>query len=372
MLWEEEIELLAVMNLKKLSREVYSKAAMLGGDFTREYINLVSSIREALSAFHGVKTDLQYNFSPESITDLKASLIFSDFTSVFPLGGNSVTWALHEKDSPHSPKTVRVRRDFAEQLLSLNKRPIIKSGYICRNDTEIKDFLRQVEPLAKSGRLMVRPMPMVMGLQKTPDGLWANLAGSLAPVERMWGAIPVDPNSPTEHWLDNDIKVRQDAIPLKEGETDARLENKMCSFTMPYIEGVSFAQLAKILDSEGDCLAEFRSSVRKVVDEVQEDSAKVIDIVNDIVRPATDKIERRFKSISTIHRLKLAGAYVSTAVLSLLTLTSTGVTASLAPLLGAGGFGLIAKEHSDYMKEKAELKEMPFYLLWRLQRSNNK
>lgn len=357
------------MNLKKWCREAYSKVAAPGVDFTREYIKIVSPVREAVASFSGVKTAVQTNLSPESIADLKTSLIFSDFISVYPVGGDSVTWALHEGDSPDSPKTVRVRRDFAEQLLGLNNRPLIRPGYVCRNDAQIKDFLRQVEPLAKSGRLMVRPMPMVMGLQKTPEGLWANLGGNLTPVGRMWGVVPVDPDSPAERWLAHDVKEKQNEVPLKEGEPDPQSEVKLCSFTVPYIEGVSFAQLSKILNSEGDCLAEFRSSVRKVISEVRGDSAKTTDIVNDIVRPATDKIERRFKTISNSHRMKLAGAYVSTAVLGLLALTSTGISASLTSVLGAGGLGLIAKEHSDFLKEKAELREMPFYLLWRLKRN---
>ena len=360
------------MNLKKWCREVYSKATTPGVDFTREYIKLVPTIRESVSSFHGVKTDFQCNFSPESIADLKTSLIFSDFTSVYPIGGDSVSWALYEKDSPYSPKTVSVSRDFAEQLLGLNNRPIIKPGYVCRTDTQIKDFLRQIEPLAKSGRLMVRPVPMVMGLQKTPENLYANQGGTIAQVGRMWGMVPVDPESPAEHWLAHDVKEKQNAIPLKEGKYDSQLEMKLCSFTMPYIEGVSFAQLSKILDDERDCLAEFRNSVRKVINEVQEDSAKAADIVNDIVRPATDKIERRFKDISNRHRVKLAGAYVGTVILSLLALNSSGIAASLISMLGTSGLGLIAKEHSDYLKEKAELKEMPFYLLWRLQHSNQK
>ena len=358
------------MNLKKWCREVHSKAATPQVDFTREYVKLVPPIREAITAFHGVKTDVQYNFSTEAVANLKTALILSDFTSVYPMGGESVTWALQDDSAPNSPKTVRVPRDFAEQLYSLNKRPVIRPGYVCRNDAQIKDFLRQVEPLAKAGRLMVRPVPMVMGLQKAPDGLHVKWQGKGVPVERMWGVLPVDPNSPTEHWLALDVKEKQDAIPLKEGESDSELETKMCSFVMPFIEGVSFTQLSKILDGEGDCLAEFRSSVRKVISEVREDPSKATDIVNDVVRPATDKIERRFKSISKIHRLKLAGACVSTATLTLLALTSTGVGASLASLLGASGLGLIAKERSDFLKDRAELKEMPFYLLWRLRRSN--
>ncbi|MDQ3802545.1 MAG: hypothetical protein M3416_01625 [Acidobacteriota bacterium] len=255
------------------------------------------------------------------------------------MGGDSVTWAFQEGASPHSPKIVRVSREFAEQLYSLNNRPVIRPGYVCRNDAQIKDFLRQVEPLAKSGRLVVRPVPMVMGLQKAPEGLRVKQEGRAVPVERMWGVQPVDPNSPAEHWLALDVKENQDAIPLKEGEQNSRLEAKICSFVMPYIDGVSFAQLSKVLDAEGDCLAEFRSSVRKVIAEVREDSSRAADIVNDLVRPATDKIERRFKSISKIHRLKLAGACVSTVTLSLFALTSTGVGASLASLLGAGGLG---------------------------------
>ena len=146
----------------------------------------------------------------------------------------------------------------------------------------------------------------------------------------------------------------------------------MCSFTLPYLEGLSFEQLSEILDAENDSLAEFRKSVRDMLVAVRKELSKFNDILNDMVHPATDKIERKFRSITNIHRLKVAGVTVGTVTLGLAALTSVGIGAALASVSGVSGLGLITKEYADHLKEKADLKEMPFYLLWRLGRGGQK
>ena len=307
------------MKLKRLCQEVYLQATVPKINFPERYVEIAASIQKAISAFNGVKTDLNCDFGDEDFNRLKATLVLSDFTSVFPMAGGSIVVVMAAEKSPLFPENVTVPNSFAEKLSTDSGYPIITPGYLYRNDQAMVDFLRQVEPLAESGRLMVRPAPIVLGLADAPNDNGG----------RNWNVKYIDPNSPAEHWLTDDLTEGQNAIPLEGGEIDPELETKVCSITMPYLEGVSFTELSKILDSEGDCLAEFRSSVRKVIVDVRADSAKATDIVNDIVRPATDKIERRFKSISNIHRLKLAGAYVSTAGLSLLALTSSGISASL-------------------------------------------
>lgn len=141
---------------------------------------------------------------------------------------------------------------------------------------------------------------------------------------------------------------------------------------MPYLEDISFEQLARVLEDEEDMLAGFRRDVREMLTEVRSDPSKTPDILNDIIRPATDKVERRFKSIAAIHGLKVAGVTVGAATLSLVALTTAGIGASIASVLGASGVGIIAKEVGDYLKEKADVREMPYYLLWRLGRESKR
>jgi hypothetical protein len=75
---------------------------------------------------------------------------------------------------------------------------------------------------------------------------------------------------------------------------------------------------------------------------------------------------RRFKVISSLHKLKLSGAFVGTVVLTLTTWLSGGMAPAISGLLGAGGLGLMVKERAEYLEKLHSLKEHPLYLLWRL------
>jgi hypothetical protein len=289
-------------------------------------------------------------------------LILSDFTSVFLTGGSKPPELIvAERETSYFPKTVSVSEEFAKELLHDEGHPVIQTGYFYRNDERSQNFIHQVESLAQNGRLMIRPNPILLGLQRTllPDG------------RRQWKAVGVEPNTPGETWFAEE-KEAQNAIPLKEGEPDSGLEVKMCSFALPYLEGLSLEKLSEVLDAEGDYLSGFRNSVRAMLRDVHKEPTRAGDILNDVVRPATDVLERRFKSITNIHRIKVAGASVAVVTLGLTALTTAGIGGALAALLGAGGLGVISKEVADHMEKKAELKEMPYYLLWRLSKEARK
>lgn len=350
------------MKLKELCQDTYVYASNPKLNYLSEYARKDPSIRSAISEFPGVKTDLYSDLSKKAQDDLKVSLVLSDFTSVFPEAGKEPRLIIAAKENSYFPKNVTLSQDFIEKLSHKEGKPVVNTGYIYRTDEQAQEFIRQVELLVQSGRLMIRPTPIVLGLERelTPQG------------NRSWQAIPVEPNSPGDTWFAQDNSGEQNAIPLKEGEHTPQLEEKVTSFTLPYLEGVSFEQLSRILDDENDSLAEFRKGVREMLEGVRKEPAKSTDILNDLVRPATEKIERKFKSITNIHRLKVAGVTLGTAALGLTALTTAGVGAALAGVLGASGLGLITKEYADHLKEKAELKEMPFYLLWRLGRESRK
>lgn len=348
--------------LKRLCQEVYLKSVVPNVNFAQEFIELAPSINEAISDFNGLKTDVYPSLKAKSLADLKVALVMSDFTSVFIKDGGSMELFGSHEPTRALPKVVALPPEVLEQLEHREGKPIVGAGYFRSVGKEIDDFLRQVEALAQSGRLMIRPVPIVIGFEKEPhdDG------------GKVMRAMPVEPNSPADAWFSTGTTHMPDSLALKEGETDPRLESEIGSFMIPYLDGLSFERLSAILDDEEDALAGFRSSVRTMLAEVRGDPSKSNDILNDIVRPATEKVGRRFNSIAAIHGFKVAGVTVSTAALSLLALTTSGVGAALASVLGAGGLGLITKEVSDYLKEKADLREMPFYMLWRLGKAQSK
>jgi len=118
------------------------------------------------------------------------------------------------------------------------------------------------------------------------------------------------------------------------------------------------------VDDESDLLSDFRSGLHSLVSETQKDGP-TNDVLNDVVRPAIDRIKRRFTSVTQMHSLRVAGATSSTCAMTLLALTDAGMAASIAKVAGPAGAGLMCKEIADFIKAKAELREMPYYLLWR-------
>lgn len=346
------------MKLDQLCRDTYVRANIPKLNYLKEYARLDQTIRNAISEFDGVKTDLFYDFSAHAEQDLRVSLTLSDFTSIFPVGGNNPKLLTFERETAHSPKGFTVTREFEQKLEQLEGQYVLQPGYLYRNDSDAQELIRQVNSLAQSGRIMIRPLSIVLNLQRklTPDR------------RRNWKVIPVEPNMPGDTWFVRQKGDVQDSIPLRDGAYNPELETNMGSFIVPYIEGISLEQLAEILAAEGDSLAEFRKQVREVIALIRKEPSRSNEIVHDTVRAATDRVERKFKAATNIQRIKLAGGAVSGAALVLSSLTTAGVTAAIAAILGAGGFGFAANAYADYLRDRDTLRDMPFYLLWRLKR----
>jgi hypothetical protein len=182
-------------------------------------------------------------------------------------------------------------------------------------------------------------------------------------------AVDIEPNLPEGFWLPWRNDVAQNSIPIKRQMSSADILEKSAEIVLPFIEGVDLRLLSKILDDEQELLTDFRLTLKQLVNKVQQDGDGKQDFVNDVVRPATDKLERKFRVVNQMHALRVAGATVSTCAISLLSMTDNGVAASVGKILGPAGLGLMAKEVADYIKAKAELRDMPYYLLWRISRN---
>lgn len=346
------------MELRDWCQSVHTRA-LHHSDFLDYYVEADPSIRSVISGFSGVKSEVHRDMGEEWQTILSVSLILSDFTSFYPRSSESQQVKLVSPDDPMSPRRITLPTGFLDLLEFDGQRPQISPSYFCPVGDRMTAVLRELQPLARAGRLMVRPTPMLIGPMKNPRS--PNVLSLLA--------MAAEPDLPEETWVAKDESQRQSAMVLKEGGFDPSQETQLFSFTMPYLDGLTFKQLAKVLRGEADCLAEFRQNVSKVLDEVCADPSASRDTLNDLVRPATDKIERRFKSIASAYRIECGGmAVAAAATLTLTALTDAGVATAVGKMLGVSGLGVVAKRYADYLKEKAALKDMPFYLLWRLRR----
>jgi hypothetical protein len=351
--------------LFELSKEIYSAAYSTIVDekvtFSREYSKLDSQVREAIKFFRGVKTDVYLDFSENTLTKLNLSLIFSDFVSVFPFVTAEMECTVLEQSAPYYPSRAFLPPGMIDELLQVEGQPIIKPAYIYPKDERVKGFLDKISSFALSGQIMVRPTPFIMCLEK-----------NLFQGRKSWKTISVEPNSPIETWFSLTSETTQNAIPFDKGDFVSSHQSELCSFTLPYLEGISFKDLYQVLEDEKDYLTEFRKGVREMLEELEKESSFPKDLYNDVARPAVDKIERKFKSISESRSMRIKGAVLAGAVISLAALNTTGVIAALVGALGGTAFNSIVKEWSEKTTGKADLREMPHYLLWRLKQEQKK
>ncbi|HYS48448.1 MAG TPA: hypothetical protein VEM36_06715 [Xanthobacteraceae bacterium] len=138
---------------------------------------------------------------------------------------------------------------------------------------------------------------------------------------------------------------------------------------MPYVEGIGNADLAKILDDENEVLVEFRSSIRTLISQAKQDQGKIDQILNDVVRPKVAMLDRQFRRITNMNRLKIGGAAVSTATIGLVSYLTTGVAAGITAVAGVSGLVYLTKEMAGGISDLSALKDDPAsYLLWKLKR----
>jgi hypothetical protein len=348
------------MDLKTLCRRVYVECAPSVGRPV-VYADYDDEVRQTISAFPGLKTNLAGCWNEIDQDTLRLSVVMSDFLSLYLRGIQQHQLIGWGSSATKKPRKVIIDDEILQRFGLLDEAELqdgnatIVCGLMTPNDNHMEDFIASLEPLVNSGRLMIRPVPVISILTKERT----NEGG------RVFKTYQVDPDSPFEEWVFSG-KPYQDSMPLKGGASDSALEVDKAEFLLPFIRGIPFNDLAKLLDDEEHNLSEMRLAIGTLIKRVQRDETNVHEVYNDVLRPAIGKVERRFRQITNMHAVKVGGAVVATVGLTLASLTHQGLVASLSPLVGTGGAFAIAKEYADYMKANADLTDMPYYLLWRM------
>ncbi|TAU92584.1 hypothetical protein [Rhizobium ruizarguesonis] len=143
-----------------------------------------------------------------------------------------------------------------------------------------------------------------------------------------------------------------------------RIDNHSRGHDLPFLSGIGFVDLAKVLEDENHHLADARLALRTIIDNAESDNVSTI--INDVLRPKLDALERRFKLISSSHHLKQGSALFGTATVALMAYATGGIPQVISAVAGAGGLGVIAKQQVEASEKRAAIKEDPLYLLWRL------
>jgi hypothetical protein len=180
---------------------------------------------------------------------------------------------------------------------------------------------------------------------------------------RQWHGLNVSQFSPLEDWEIVEEQVSR-PIPISFESNDHLDQSAMFEITIPYLEGVSFDDLSKILDDEGDLVSGVRQSIKQAISECGDYVDPRI-VVKDIIDPKVDALNRKFKSTINSHAFRIAGAAVGTVALAYTAVTTAGISSAVATVCGSGGLGLLGNEFSSYREKINSLKDDPHYFLWR-------
>jgi hypothetical protein len=255
---------------------------------------------------------------------------------------------------------VRVPQSPPPALKEAMEKGQLSIGFGIPSEAAAQHVFKELGPLIEHCGVIPRPARSIIYLKETlPGG------------QRRWEFIETPLGEAVETWDLREVNVSAPqplSIPIQTNQTVYQAEQTLFDVTLPFVENVSNDDLAKILQDEMDVLLEFRAALRSVINNASLEGQDTRQIVADLVRPKIANVERRFNHIVNMSRLKMAGAMVSTAALSLVSYMHTGLAQAVVPLLGAGGLAYGAQEYASRSNQLQSLKDEPFYLLWKLGR----
>ena len=323
--------------------------------FGNFYSDNIVQIANWIDNLNGLKTSYKL-FDLSSQADwIRFSLIFSDTLILYPLGNYAINILIPKnKNFSKNIETLTLPENLYREISDSGILDRLALGYISCDSTQLKDFYFKLKPLIKNGKVVLCPDRIAFKIEDDPE-----LVG-----HKIYKGIPVSSESSFNKWIITPQEERVSSIPLIENITDQKLQRELFTISIPYLKGVSFDNLSKILDDNLDCLSILRSHLKKIVLENRDDKT-IKEMQEDLIRPEIDKLNIRFKKTQNLHRLRTSGVIVGSTLISLASYEKLGATASILSLLGSAGLGLF-KSEEKYQKEILELKENPTYLLWKI------
>lgn len=318
-----------------------------------------------ISVAPGVKTDI-YLYEGNSVMDwLRFGAVFSDLSvayihytntsSVFGSGDEDSVDRWHDwisyEDIPIDWQEFVKREHGPESVIT----PVFR----CIDQNEIKSLFTEVESLIESERLILLPGRSIM---VTPGRGRAFTADETHNYD-------LDSRSPLGALVSGFRGKRQDTTPLTTHSATQDLnQGRLFEVTIPYLQGIPIAELAKVLNDNQDLLSTFRANLKLVIDKAKDSDKDLKELHNDVLRPEIDRLGHELKTVANIHRMKLAGTVFGTVSLGLSALLTSGAVQAASALASSGGGALLINHIADYYREKEKLKRNPYYLFWEFKR----
>ncbi|CUX28156.1 MULTISPECIES: hypothetical protein [Agrobacterium tumefaciens complex] len=328
--------------------------------FLKRYEENFIRINQGLVKHNGVKTDLNVGYDEESLNRMRFAALMSDVVTFSLMPDKKLVMRLF---SDPSKRPDVFGNDFRVTVDSSRLKYVQNSdgtspaapAFVHSDHAQSRQVVDTIAPLMLRGKAILRPHRTLLLPAALPKG------------EVKWEMIDAQQDSPFDHWSCENAEAGQPVIPVREQELSASPnEVGLFNIALPFLSGVGFHDLATVLEDEELHLAKARVALKKVVEEANAGNLSKQTVVNEILRPELDALERRFKAISRSKMLKQGSAGIGVATLSLVAFSTAGLLPAVGAALGSGGLGLFAK---DWLadREKAEaLADSPYYLLWRL------
>ncbi|NKL17470.1 hypothetical protein GFL78_37205 [Rhizobium leguminosarum bv. viciae] len=343
------------MNFKQIGRELLTGSRRRDDGLITAYEKRFREISESVQQFSGLKSRLMVTDNRDALDLIRFSAFANDLTRLYLEPSNEMKIRLPPLSGFEDGLKLTFRTDNNYNLQIIDGRIQASPAFVLRSDAFAKRTINAIAPLMMHGKVIVEPVRGILIPDRlpTPDG------------KTQWNMLTVDENSPFNEWtLDESRKPLAEAsIPLVQSANLKVGERKLYEVSIPFLSGIGFVDLAKVLEDENHHLADARLALRTIIDNAESD---VSTIINDVLRPKLDALERRFKLISSSHHLKQGSALFGTATVALMAYATGGIPQVISAVAGAGGLGVIAKQQVEASEKRAAIKEDPLYLLWRL------
>lgn len=248
---------------------------------------------------------------------------------------------------------------FPEEFIEAVQNNSIGFGFFQAAGPDVEQLLSDAAALISAGRLVPKPNRQIFYSNPVDEGQ-----------PRNWQALTAGDTASLDAWRLEaeelpDI-VATESIFDQEG-CHVDIHEALSSISLPYIEGVSLTDYARIIDDEEDMVVEFRKEMRDLARLLKEGGEHVGEFRRDVIDVRVAKIARKFRQISELYLLRIGGAALATTTLSLVSLASGGLVAGAAALAGSMGAFTVVKEAADRRQQINSLRDDPLYLLWKLQ-----
>src|SRR5258708_10543071 len=340
-----------MMTPAEIGRKLHSLVLKNSHDFSPHYNLFEKDFMDWYNKYDGLKTDIRVDLeSAESNEMIKLSALLSDFTSVFPYHKDKF---LYTFDPKAKGRKIIGPQKYLDNISKEIPNSQLFAGYASVSEEIIEDLFETLNPLIEAGKMLIRPEKIIFAAEIGQD-----YRASIH---------PADSNSHADEWRAINENQEQNSYPIFDNKSLIENHKQISEILVPYIQGIDLKEYSKILLDEEDLLSSFRVQMKSYMNMLKNENINSTEFKQDIIQPKLDSINRKFKHITNLHKLKVSGATLGTIGLFLVSLSQAGMIAALSQFItfGLGTVGFI-KNETEYQDNLDKLKDAPEYLLWKL------